>query len=176
MGSAMPLPAMESGALERLEPQMAQAEAAAAPAIEPQISESPAKSDVAPASDPDAAAAEAGAVANAIGAVTGRLMGRVVVIGADPASDTSPVAVLLARELAGKGKAVLLDLAFGRAVLSALGTDPSAPPAPGISDLVLGAASFGEIIARDRHSGMHFVTAGRVAVDAASILRSPRLA
>jgi polysaccharide biosynthesis transport protein len=100
----------------------------------------------------------------------------VVVIAAHPGIDTSPVAVLLARELAGRGKAVLLDLAFGRAGLSALGADPSAPSAPGISDLVLGAASFGEIIARDRHSGMHFVTAGRVAVDVASILRSPRLA
>src|SRR5262249_24134714 len=78
-----------------------------------------------------------------------------------------------ARALAGRGKAVLLDLAFAGAGLSALGADPSAP---GIGDLVLGAASFGEIIARDRHSGTHFVTAGRVAVDAASMAQSPRLA
>src|SRR5207249_5439567 len=108
MGNAMALPAMELEAL-----QMAQAEAAAVPAIEPQISEPPAKSDAAPVSDPDTALAKAGAgdvaVANAIGAVTGRLMGRVVVIGVNPAIDTSSVAVLLARELAGGGKAVLLD-------------------------------------------------------------------
>jgi len=100
-------------------------------------------------------------------------MGRVVVIGVHTGIDTSRVAVLLARELAGRGKAVLLDLAFGRAGLSALGADRSTP---GISDLVLGAASFGEIIARDRHSGTHFVTSGRVAVDAASLISSPRFA
>jgi tyrosine-protein kinase Etk/Wzc len=177
MGSAMPLPAMESGAVARLGA-LQMAEATAAPAIEPQTTEPAAKSDAAPASDNVAADAGAGdgAVANAIGAVSGRLIGRVVVIAAHPGIDTSPVAVLLARELAGRGKAVLLDLAFARAGLSALGADPSAPSAPGISDLVLGAASFGEVIARDRHSGMHFVTAGRVAVDVASILRSPRLA
>jgi Mrp family chromosome partitioning ATPase len=46
---------------------------------------------------------------------------------------------------------------------------------PGISDLVLGVASFGDIIARDRHSGTHFVTAGRAALDVASVVQSPRL-
>src|SRR5262249_29840596 len=171
--AAVPIP-LEPSAAEELT-QMAQAEPAAL-SIEPPRAEHPA----APASDPGThempaseSRADDVATANAIGAVTGRLMGRVVVIAANPAIDTGPVAVLLARELAGRGKAVLLDLAFRCAGLSALGADPSTP---GISDLVLGAASFGEIIARDRHSGTHFVTAGRMAVDAASLMRSPRLA
>ncbi len=56
-----------------------------------------------------------------IGAVTSGLMGRVAVIGARPGADTAPIAVLLARTLAGKGKVVLLDLAFGGPGLSALG-------------------------------------------------------
>lgn len=176
-GAAMPLPAMEPGAAEELEAApMPQGEEAAA-LIEEQITEPPAQPEAAPASIADTHASEAGAsdaaAANAIGAVTGRLMGRVVVIGTHPGIDTSRVAVLLARELAGRGKAVLLDLAFAGTGLSALGADRSTP---GISDLVLGAASFGEIIARDRHSGTHFVTSGRVVVDAASLISSPRLA
>jgi exopolysaccharide transport family protein len=107
-----------------------------------------------------------------IGAVTSGLMGRVAVIGACPGADTAPIAVLLSRTLAGKGKVVLLDLAFGGSGLSALGADPAAP---GISDLVVGSASFGEIIARDRHSGTHFIAAGRAWADVASMVQSPRL-
>ena len=107
-----------------------------------------------------------------LGAVTSRLMGRVAVIGARPGVDTTPIAVLLSRTLAGKGKVVLLDLARGGPGLSALGADPSVP---GISDLVAGSASFGEIIARDRHSGTHFIAAGQPSADVASMVQSPRL-
>jgi MinD-like ATPase involved in chromosome partitioning or flagellar assembly len=80
--------------------------------------------------------------------------------------------VLLSRTLAGKGKVVLLDLTRGGPGLSALGADPSVP---GLSELVAGSASFGEIIARDRHSGTHFIAAGRPSADLASIVQSPRL-
>ena len=188
-GATWPVPA--SGAAEDLEaPQPARAEVAAPPIV-PEIAEPPAEPvEAAPTNDPGAhealeahealaletpapapAAGEA-AVGAVIDTVTSRVMGRIAVIGAHPAIDTTAVAILLARELAARAKVVLLDLAFGGPGLSALGGDPSAP---GISDLVLGAASFGEIIARDRHSGTHFVAAGRVAADAASIVRSPRL-
>jgi succinoglycan biosynthesis transport protein ExoP len=133
----------------------------------------------APASEPHAplsglqgASALQTAADEMIGAVTSRLMGRVAVIGVCPGVQTVPIAVLLARTLAGKGKVVLLDLAPGGSGLSALGADPSAP---GICDLVAGAASFGEIIARDRHSGTHFIAAGRARADVASIVQSPRL-
>jgi uncharacterized protein involved in exopolysaccharide biosynthesis/Mrp family chromosome partitioning ATPase len=107
-----------------------------------------------------------------LGAVTSRLMGRVAVIGARPGVDTTSIAVLLSRTLAGKGKVVLLDLARGGSGLSALGADPSVP---GISELVAGSASFGEIIARDRHSGTHFIAAGQPSADVASMVQSPRL-
>jgi uncharacterized protein involved in exopolysaccharide biosynthesis/Mrp family chromosome partitioning ATPase len=107
-----------------------------------------------------------------IGSVTSRLMGRVAVIGARPGVDTTPVAVLLARTLAGKGKVVVLDLAPGGRGLSALGADPSGP---GVGELVAGSASFGEIIARDRHSGTHFIAAGQSSADVASMVQSPRL-
>jgi polysaccharide biosynthesis transport protein len=107
-----------------------------------------------------------------IGTVTSGLMGRVAVIGACPGVDTASIAVLLSRTLAGKGKVVLIDLVAGRSGLSALGADPSVP---GISELVAGSASFGEIIARDRHSGTHFIAAGQPLADVASIVQSPRL-
>ena len=169
-GAATPLPAMKPGAAEDIgASQMTQAGDAPSP-VEPQMTEPSALPGDTHTSEASASEADA---AKAIGAVTGRLMGRVVVIGMHPGIDTSRIAVLLARELAGRGKAVLVDLAFAGAGLSALGADRSVP---GISDLVLGAASFGEIIGRDRHSGTHFVTSGRVAVDAASLISSPRLA
>jgi Mrp family chromosome partitioning ATPase len=107
-----------------------------------------------------------------IGTVTSGLMGRVAVIGACPGVDTASIAVLLSRTFAGKGKVVLLDLAPGGPGLSALGADPSVP---GISELVAGSASFGEIIARDRHSGTHFIAGGKPLADVASIVQSPRL-
>jgi polysaccharide biosynthesis transport protein len=131
------------------------------------------------ASEPDAppsgvqgASALETAAEKMISAVTGRLMGRVAVIGARPGVHTTPIAVLLARTLTGKGKVMLLDLAPGGPGLSALGADPSVP---GISELVAGSASFGEIIARDRHSGTHFIAAGQASNDVASMVQSPRL-
>jgi uncharacterized protein involved in exopolysaccharide biosynthesis len=98
---------------------------------------------------------------------------RIAVIGARPAIDTAAIAILLARELGSRAKVVLLDLAFGGQGLSAIGADPWAP---GISELVTGEASFGEIIALDRQSGIHFVPTGLAAADTASIIGSPRLA
>jgi Mrp family chromosome partitioning ATPase len=133
-----------------------------ASATEPQVPHSSAQ---------DASAGET-AAEEMIGAVTSRLMGRVAVIGARPGVDTTPIAVLLARTFAGKGKVVLLDLAPGGPGLSALGADPSVP---GISELVAGSASFGEIIGRDRHSGTHFIAAGQPSADVASMVQSPRL-
>jgi polysaccharide biosynthesis transport protein len=118
------------------------------------------------------ASADETAAEQMIGAVTRRLMGRVAVIGARPGVDTTPIAVLLARTLAAKGKVILLDVTPGGPGLSALGADPCVP---GISDLVAGSASFGEIIARDRHSGTHFIAAGRPSADVASMVQSPRL-
>ena len=164
---APPTSAAAEGGAEVAEAPGRRATEPAAPAIEPATAEHRVPPAEALASEPSEAVA-----ANGLGALTGRLMGRVAVIGAHSAIDTTAVAVVLARELAGRGKAVLLDLVFTGAGLSTLGADPSTP---GISDLVLGAASFGEIIGRDRHSGTHFVTAGRIAVDVASVVQSPRL-
>jgi len=101
-----------------------------------------------------------------------QVMGRIAVIGAGPVKDTATVAILLARELAARAKVVLLDLALEEPGLAAIGADPAAP---GISNLVMGTASFGEIIARDPQSRIHFIGAGSAAADPAAIFVSPWL-
>ena len=50
------------------------------------------------------------------------------------------------------------------------------PDAPGIADLVRGAASFGDIITRDRFSRAHLVAAGQVGGDAEALINSQMLA
>ncbi len=122
---------------------------------------------------PETDGSNAPAVDAAVDQVASQVQDRIAVIGARPSVDTAAVAILLARELGSRAKVVLLDLAFGGQGLAAIGADPTAP---GISELALSEASFGEVIARDRLSGIHFVTTGRATADAASIIASPRLA
>jgi MinD-like ATPase involved in chromosome partitioning or flagellar assembly len=81
-------------------------------------------------------------------------------------------AVALARDLARDKRVVLVDLALDRPKLATLTPDPRMP---GIADLVRGTASFGQIIARDRHSRVQVVPAGRAGMDAADVIGSERL-
>ncbi len=67
---------------------------------------------------------------------------------------------------------VLVDLAFGSPNIDVISNDPAAP---GIADLVRGAASFGDIITRDRASRAHLVAAGQVGNDAAGLIHSQML-
>jgi polysaccharide biosynthesis transport protein len=97
---------------------------------------------------------------------------RITVLGTKRNVGTTLAAVTLARALAKDAHVVLVDLAVGGPNLSAISTDPSAP---GIADVVRGAASFGHVITRDRLSSVHLIAAGEAAQSAA-ILTSPRLA
>jgi uncharacterized protein involved in exopolysaccharide biosynthesis/Mrp family chromosome partitioning ATPase len=101
---------------------------------------------------------------------TGR---RVAVIGAQRNSNAALAAITLARALAQQSRVVLMDLALNAPSQSAIAADPGTP---GIAELVAGAASFGEIITRDRLSRVHVVTAGRLAGDADAVLASRRVA
>jgi polysaccharide biosynthesis transport protein len=67
---------------------------------------------------------------------------------------------------------VLIDLALQSPNLAAISTEPSAP---GMAELVRGAASFRHIITRDRASHVHLVAAGRVPADASTVIRSERV-
>jgi Mrp family chromosome partitioning ATPase len=79
----------------------------------------------------------------------------------------------LARALAREGRVVLIDLALEAPNIAAISSEPAAP---GLAELVRGAASFRHIIARDRASRVHVIAAGRVPADTSSILQSERLA
>jgi uncharacterized protein involved in exopolysaccharide biosynthesis len=96
---------------------------------------------------------------------------RVAVLGTKRNVGTTLAAVTLARALAMDAHVVLVDLAVGGPNLSAISTDPGAP---GIADVIRGAASFGHVITRDRLSGVHLIAAGE-AGQIAAILTSPRL-
>jgi succinoglycan biosynthesis transport protein ExoP len=98
---------------------------------------------------------------------------RVTVVGTMRNVGTTYAAITLARMLAKDANVVLVDLAFGAPNLSVLSIDPNAP---GIAELVHGAASFGDIITRDQYSNVHLVATGNVGSDGAALAASPMLA
>ena len=93
------------------------------------------------------------------------------VLGAGSMDKTSRTALALARLLSRRAKVVLVDLSASSSVLKAASVDGTAP---GLTDLMLGEASFGQVISKDRISPLHLVTAGRASADRA-LLQSPRL-
>ena len=93
----------------------------------------------------------------------------VAVFGATNGVETSLAAITLARSLAKSARVVLVDLGPGQAEIRAISSDPTAP---GLSDLVLGAASFGNIITKDKLSPLHLISAGQSVADEAAILSS----
>jgi Mrp family chromosome partitioning ATPase len=97
---------------------------------------------------------------------------RIAVAGSMRNVGTTLSAITLARALAKESRVVLVDLALGSPNISVISTEPDAP---GIVDLIRGAASFGDIISRDRFSKLHLVAVGRAEGDAPAILASQRL-
>src|SRR5580704_8607553 len=111
------------------------------------------------------------ALGREIGAV-GEAGRRVTVVGAARNVGTTVAAITLARSLARSGRVVLVDLALDNPDVSMIAADPSAP---GIAELIRGAASYGDIITRDRHSRVHVVMAGCTLDDADAVIASQRL-
>jgi Mrp family chromosome partitioning ATPase len=97
---------------------------------------------------------------------------RISVVGARRNMGATQATITLARALAKSARVVLVDLALDAPGLSAIASDPSGP---GISELILGSASFGQIVTRDRYSRVHVVTAGGVKGDSAAIFNAQRL-
>jgi succinoglycan biosynthesis transport protein ExoP len=98
---------------------------------------------------------------------------RVAVVGARRNMGTTLAAISLARALAKQGRTVLVDLALESPNLSVIASDANPP---GLSELVQGSVSFGQIITRDRYSRVHLITVGSGDVGSEAILSSPRLA
>ena len=106
-------------------------------------------------------------------AAGGEASRRITVAGALRNVGTTLTAIGLARDLARRGRVVLLDLALGAPNLSVIAAEPGAP---GIGELVRGTASVGDIITRDRDSQVHLIMAGQVDGDPQAIMASERLA
>lgn len=113
----------------------------------------------------------------AVGDVAQRLranasLGRgVAVTGATPSIATTPGSLALARALAADAKVVLVSLVSGDAGAEALGL-PS--DTAGIVEVVRGAASFGQVIRRDKSSRAHLVAFGWPELGIDTILNSRR--
>jgi uncharacterized protein involved in exopolysaccharide biosynthesis/Mrp family chromosome partitioning ATPase len=97
---------------------------------------------------------------------------KITLIGVGQEESVTLTALTLARLLSRGARVVLVELSISSPTVGAISNDPMAP---GLSDLMLGTASFGQIISRDRLSQVHLVGAGRASKDR-SVLQSPRLA
>jgi Mrp family chromosome partitioning ATPase len=97
---------------------------------------------------------------------------RITVLGARRNMGTTLATITLARALAKQARVVVIDLALDAPGLAVIAADANGP---GISELIVGSASFGQIITRDRFSRVHVITAGRVTGDSAEIFNSQRL-
>ena len=95
---------------------------------------------------------------------------KITVLGTAPNESIALTALTIARLIARSAKVVIVDLASS-STISAESVDPNAP---GLAELMLGEASFAQVITKDRLSRVHFVSAGRPGSDRA-LLQSPRL-
>jgi Mrp family chromosome partitioning ATPase len=96
---------------------------------------------------------------------------KVTVLGTASNESITRTALALARLIARDARVVVVDLSASSQVLSTASVDPAAP---GLAELMLGEASFAQVITRDQRSRAHLVTSGRPGSDR-GLLQSPRL-
>jgi Mrp family chromosome partitioning ATPase len=97
---------------------------------------------------------------------------KVTILGTASSESITLTALTLARLIARDARVVVVDLSASSPTISAVSVDPSAP---GLAELMLGEASFSQVITKDRLSRVHLVSARRPGSDPA-LLQSPRLA
>ncbi len=97
---------------------------------------------------------------------------KVTVLGTASGESITLTALMLGRLMARQAKVAVVDLSGALPTIPAASADPAAP---GLAELMQGAASFAQIITKDRLSRVHLVSAGRPGFDRAQ-LKSPRLA
>jgi uncharacterized protein involved in exopolysaccharide biosynthesis len=95
---------------------------------------------------------------------------KITVLGTASNESITLTALTIARLIARHAKVVVVDLTASPTI-SAVSVDPSAP---GLAELMLGEASFAQVITRDRLSRVHLVSSGRPGSDP-TLLQSPRL-
>jgi succinoglycan biosynthesis transport protein ExoP len=96
---------------------------------------------------------------------------KVTILGTASSDSITLTALMLARLIARSARVVVVDLSASSPTISAVSVDPAAP---GLAELMLGEASFSQIITKDRLSRAHLVNAGRPGFDRA-LLQSPRI-
>jgi succinoglycan biosynthesis transport protein ExoP len=97
---------------------------------------------------------------------------QIAIFGAEPHLDRTGVAIKFSRALAREAPVVLVGLGSGDAGITNIAADPFAP---GLTELVAGSASFGDIITRDRFSGLNLILSGRAAATPADLLKEATL-
>src|SRR5712672_606352 len=143
---------------------LARAPAAAAPDSEPELFFSETGPDIAPEFT------EIEKLANDL-RDAGEAARKITVLGPAPSERITLTALTLARLMAQTARVVVVDLSASSATISLTSVDPTAP---GLADLMMGEASFSQVITKDRLSRIHLVSAGRPGSDRAA-LQSPRL-
>jgi Mrp family chromosome partitioning ATPase len=101
----------------------------------------------------------------------GKAARKVTILGTASSESITLTALTLARLIARNARVVVVDLSASSPTISAESVDPAAP---GLAELMLGEASFSQVITKDRLSRVHLVSAGRPGSDRA-LLQSPRL-
>jgi polysaccharide biosynthesis transport protein len=96
---------------------------------------------------------------------------KVTVLGTASNESITLTALTLARLIARHARVVVVDLQASSPTFQAVSVDPAAP---GLVELMLGEASFSQIITKDKLSRAHLVTSGRPGSDR-GLLQSPRL-
>ncbi len=92
------------------------------------------------------------------------------IVGASVATDSAATIIELSRDLAAKGRTIVVDLNRSPTKLSSLtragdDADASIGTLHGLSELLVGEASFAEVIHRDHASRLHFIPTGRQEAD-----------
>jgi len=96
---------------------------------------------------------------------------KITILGTASSEGITLTALTLARLMAQTARVVVVDLSASSATISLTSVDPTAP---GLADLMMGEASFSQVITKDRLSRVHLVSAGRPGSERAA-LQSPRL-
>jgi polysaccharide biosynthesis transport protein len=96
---------------------------------------------------------------------------KITILGTASNESITVTALTLARLMVRHARVVVVDLSASSPTIAAESVDPAAP---GLAELMLGEASFSQVITKDRLSRVHLVSAGRPGSDPA-LLQSPRL-
>src|SRR5260370_10027741 len=92
---------------------------------------------------------------------------KVTILGTASSESITLTVLTLARLIARDARVVVVDLSAASSTISSASVDPSAPV---LAELMLGEASFSQVITKDRLSRVHLVSAGRPGSDRALLL------